>query len=149
MIATMNQKVVQVIAPRAILDDASWTTVEIDTKGFRHCTIYFMLGATDIDISALKVQESDTAGSGHADITGLVCSGTTGDARLPTATDDNLIFAFQIDLRGRKRYLDLVATIANGSTGGFAAAWAVLSRAEEMPNTVAERGLAGELKLPA
>lgn len=138
MVKSQSQKVVQVIAPQAILDNNSWATAEIDTKGYRYCTIYFMLGALDVGITVLKVQESDTSGSGHADITGATFAGA-----LPSATDDNKIFAFFIDLRGRKRYLDLVATIGDGSSGGFATAWAVLERAEESPNTAAEQGLAG------
>lgn len=141
---TQQQKVVAVINPVAIVDNASWTTNEIDTMGYDYCTVYFMLGANDIGVTALKVQESDTSGSGMADVTGLVY-GAAGAPALPSATDDNGIFAFFIDLKKRKRYLDVVATNGDGTVGGFAAAWAVLSRAAQMPNTAATRGLVAQL----
>lgn len=133
------------IAPVAIVDDASWTTNEIDTLDYDYATIIFNLGATDIAMAALKVQESDTSGSGHADITGLDMDGGATDidgntAALPSATDDNSLIVFQIDLRGRKRYLDLVATGGNGSTGAFASAVCVLSKGAVAPESVSESG---------
>ena len=137
-----------VTSPRAILNNDSWATNEIDTFGFRYCTIIAILGATDFALTALKVQESDTSGSGMADVTGLVY-GAAGATALPVDTDDNKIFVFYIDLKGRKRYLDVVATIGSGATGGFIAILAQLSRAEESPNSLAERGIAGMQRLPA
>lgn len=137
-------KFAQVIAPTAIVDNASWTTVEIDTKGFNYATIIFNLGASDIAMTALKVQESDTSGSGFADISGADADGGTdidgNTAALPSATDDNNLIVFQIDLRGRKRYLDLVATAGNGSTGTYGSAVVVLSRAEIQPGSVSDAG---------
>ncbi len=95
-------------------------------------------------MAALAVTESDTAGSGHANVSGLVfgTSNNTGGSAstLPSATDDGLIFAMEIDLRNRKRYLDLTSTAGNGAAGTYAAAWCVLSRGHELPNTAAERG---------
>lgn len=139
----LNQKVVAVTSPVAIVDNASWTTNEIDTIGFRFCSIYVMLGALDIAIAALKVQESNTSGSGMADITETVFGGT-GNPALPGATADNNIYAIHIDLRGRKRYLDLVLTGGDGAAGSFATAWAVLSRGEQLPASAAARGLTAE-----
>lgn len=125
-------KFVQVIAPAAIVDDASFTTNAIDTAGYDYATIVFNLGATDIAMAALKVQESDASGSGYTDIDGLDANGDTtidGDAAaLPSATDDNNVIVFQVDLRGRKRYLDLVATAGNGSTGTYGSAIAILTK---------------------
>ena len=144
MIHDQATKYINVIPPDAIVDNASWTTTEIDTKDFDYCTVVVNLGATDIAAAALKMQESDTSGSGFADITGTVFgTATTTDAAtsvLPTATDDNDIFVFEIDLRGRMRYLDLVATAGDGTAGTFASAIAILSRAKDAPITGAERG---------
>ncbi len=144
MVPAQNWKAVAVIQPVAIVDDASWTTVEIDTQGFRYCTVVFQLGANDIAVAVLKMQESDTSGSGMADITGLIYGTSTNidgvTSVLPTATDDNKLWAFHIDMRGRKRYLDLVATNGDGTVGGFAAAVAFLTRAEQVPVTAAEAG---------
>jgi hypothetical protein len=140
--------VLAVIQPAAIVDNTSWTTVEIDTKAdginWEYATFYFLLGATDIAIAALKMQESDTTGSGMADVTGLIfgTSDNTGGSTstLPSATDDDLVFAFEVDLRGRKRFLDVTATAGDGSAGSYAAALCILSRGGTMPSTAAERG---------
>lgn len=144
MIHAQNTKIVNITPPAAIVDNAAYTTAELDVMGFDYCQIFVFLGATDIAMVALKVTESDTAGSGHADITGLVFGTSNGidgaASTLPSATDDNKFFCFDIDLRGRKRYLDLVATAGDGATGTFLAAWAILSRAEQGKNTAAERG---------
>jgi hypothetical protein len=136
-------KVINVTPPAAIIDNASATTNSIDTLGFRYAQILVMLGATDIALTALKVQESDTDGS-YADVTGLVY-GAVGAAALPIGTDDNGIFAFNINLKGRKRFLDLVITFGDGTVGGFVAAIALLGEAEEVPNSATERGFVAEL----
>lgn len=139
-----NEKYVQVIAPAAIVDDASFTTNEIDTLDFDYATLITSIGATDIAMAALKVQESDTSGSGFADITGADLSSATdidGNATaLPSSDDDNNLIVIQIDLRGRKRYLDLVATAGNGSTGTFASAICILSKGAVAPESVADAG---------
>ena len=139
----LNQKVVAITNPVAIVDNASWTTNEIDTKGFRFLSIYVMLGALDIAIAALKATESNTSGSGHTDIAETVYGGT-GNPSLPSATADNNIYAIHMDLRGRKRYIDLVLTGGDGAAGSFATAWGVLSRAEQLPNSASARGLTAE-----
>ena len=152
MNALQQTKVVNVIPPVAIVDNASWTTTEIDTKGYDACAIYINLGASDIAMTALKVQESDTSGSGMADITGLVYGTSTlptadggATSALPSATDDGTVFAFFISLQGRKRYLDVVATAGDGAAGTFASGIAVLYKAEQVPTTATDRGLAANL----
>lgn len=149
MLWNQANKFVQLLAPEAIKNNDSYAVAELDTFGFRYCTILVCLGATDAALTALKVTESDTAGSGHGDVTGLVY-GASGATALPSATSDGSIFAFFIDLKGRKRYLDMVITVGVGaSVGGFYTVLALLSRAEESPNSLAERGLAGIQRLPA
>ena len=139
-----NTKEVIVISPVAIKDNASWTTNQIDTLGYDYCIIRFFTGATDIAMAALKVQESDTDGSNFADVTGLIFGTSTNidgsTSALPTATDDDKVYLFEIDLRGRKRYLDLVATAGNGTAGTYAAAIATLTRASNAPVTASARG---------
>lgn len=139
-----NLKFVSVTPPAAIIDNASATTAEIDTKGWDYAIYVVYLGATDIAMSALAVTESDTSGSGHANITGLIW-GTSDNidgstSALPSATDDNAFQIAQIDLRGRKRYLDLTATIGNGTAGTFFTALCILGKGELQPNTSAEMG---------
>ena len=139
MIPIQDMKFVPITPPGAIVDNASWTTTEIDTQGFDYLTVVVVLGATDVDMAALKVTESDTSGSGHADVSGLDFS---SDGTLPTATDDNNVFLCQIDLRKRKRYIDLVATAGDGTTGTYLTALAILSRAADGVVTATEKGAA-------
>lgn len=145
-----NCKLVAVTPPGALIDNASATTAEIDTKGYRHLRVVAYLGATDIAMTALKLTESDTTGSNHADITGCVF-GTSNDitsgstSALPTADDDDKFFVFDVDLRGRKRFIDVTATCGNGSTGTYLAIFAELYRGEASPSSLTEMGAAGAL----
>jgi hypothetical protein len=144
MNALQNVKVVNVTPPAAIVDNASFTTNTIDTAGFGKLAVYFSLGATDTAMAALKLQESDDSGmSGAADITGCVY-GATGAPALPTANDDNKVFGFFVNLAGRKRYTDVVATAGDGSTGTFGSCIAVLYNGEGI-NDATERGLAANI----
>lgn len=146
-----QSKIVAITPPAAIVDNASYTTAAVDTFGFNKLKVTVFLGATDIAMTALKLQESDDSGmSGAADITGAVYGTSinpdTGTASaLPSATDDNKFFTFFVDLKGRKRYIDLVATAGDGSTGTFLAAWAELYDANAVPATAATRGCAANL----
>ncbi len=146
-------KTVMITQPAAIVDNAAFTTAEIDTKGFRFAEIFVALGATDIALTVLKVQESDTSGSGFADITGTRfgtdANDTGSTSTLPSATDDNKLYKFEIDLRGRKRYLDLNMTIGDGTVGGFAVAWVNLHEAENCPTSATDKGIAQLMRVPS
>jgi len=138
-----NFKLISMAPPANLVDNASYTVAEIDTAGCEYANIICYLGATDIAMAALKVTESDASGSGHADVTGLVM-GTSTDidgntSALPSSTDDNKFVRFDIDLRGRKRYLDVTATAGDGSAGTYMAVFAILWP-KIAPNTVAECG---------
>jgi hypothetical protein len=146
-----------VTPPAAIVNNASLTCNVIDTQGYRFARVTVILGATDIALTALKVQESDvkasaTALTGGADITGAVFGTSNKDdgtaSTLPSATDDNKFFTIEIDLRGRKRYLLPVVTIGNGSTGGFATVFVELDRGENTPTTAAQKGVSQNLRVP-
>jgi hypothetical protein len=144
----MNQlqasKYSQVIAPAAIVDNASFSSNEIDSLDFDYLTVVVNIGATDIAMAALKLQSSDSSGSGFADVDGLDCDGDTdidgSAAALPSAGDDNNLVVFQVDLRGQKRYFDLVATAGDGSAGTFASAIAILSKGAVSPVSAADMG---------
>src|SRR5574343_1612731 len=91
--------------PAAIVDNASLTTAAIDTAGFDLCKVVVFLGATDIAMTALKVQESDASDmTGAADITGAVFGTSDNDAgstsTLPSATADNSFFEILIRCGG-------------------------------------------------
>lgn len=136
-----NCKFVSAIAPAAILDNASATAVVIDTRGYDYCTIVCQLGATDIAWAALKVQSSTTSGGSYSDVTNATFSGGSGvggaTLALPSATDDGQTCVFQLDMRGKEPFLKVVATCGDGTSGGFIAAVAVLSKAKLAPSTSA------------
>lgn len=87
---------------------------EIDCAGFKYASIDVVFSpftaATSSYASVLKVQESDTAGSGQADVTGLSITAGAGST---TGANVGAVARFNIDLRGRKRYLTVVATPGN------------------------------------
>jgi hypothetical protein len=135
---------VSITPPAAIADNTTLTTAEIDTLGWSYLTIIVYLGATDIAMTALSVTHSDTAGSGHSAITGLVWGTSTNidgsTSALPSATDDNLFQIAQIDLKGKRRYIDVTATIGDGAAGGFVTILGILSRPQVSPTTISEAG---------
>ncbi len=147
-------KHVAVTPPAAIIDDAAVATTVIDRLNYDYCIVEVQLGAIDAAFTVLKVQESDVSDSGFSDVTGLVFGTSTnlaGDtSSLPGAGDDNDFFVFLIDLRGRKRYLDVVATVgsASASTGAYVAIAAYLSSGETGPSTATKQGVNQVLQTP-
>lgn len=157
MKTTQSVKYVQAIAPAAILDAAAATSYVIDTKGWDYASIIVNIGATDVAMAGLKIQEADSSSNSTtlvtaSDVTGLVYGTSTLPAEdggttsaLPTDAADNTLYAFHIDLTKRKRYLQVSLTAGNGLAGTYADAIAILSQGEEMPSTASERGLAANL----
>lgn len=141
-----QSKLVTVVQPTAIVDNTSWTTAEVDTRGFNYATFIFQLGASDIAMAALSLTESDVTASGHATIAGADFASATdidGNATaLPSATDDGKILVVQLDLRKRKRFIDVVATAGNGAAGTYLSALCILDGAEE--GYVASAGMGAE-----
>jgi hypothetical protein len=150
-IKSQDMKVAQVIAPAAIVDNAVYANTVVNTHGYDYCTILVNVGVTDIAMAALKVQECDTSGGTYADVTGLVYGTSTNidgsTSALPTSTADNTVVAFDIDLRGRKKYLQLVGQAGDGSSGTYASAVALLSRGDKAPTNAAERGCGQVLRV--
>jgi hypothetical protein len=87
---------------------------EIDTVGFKYAAIDVVYSpftaATSSYASVLKIQESDSAGTGQADITGL---SVTAGAGATTGAAVGAAARFNLDLRGRKRYLTVVTSPGN------------------------------------
>lgn len=143
------------IAP-AVVKNATATSNVIDTTGTDFVEFALTIGTTDVALTALKVQESDvrsnaTTLTSPSDVTGLVF-GTSLDpdtgvaAVLPTASDSNKVYAFYVNTQGRKRYLQLVATAANGTTGAALSATAKSDSMANMPSlSAAAKGLAVNL----
>jgi hypothetical protein len=136
-------KTVYITKPGAIVDDAAFTTDTIDTKGFKSARIVVGLGALDIAVAVMKLQQSDASNMASAtDVAGADFS--VAPLTLPSATDDNKLYAIHVDLKGKKRFLDLSLTGGDGAAGTFAVAWVDLYDGEEYPNSAAERGFAQE-----
>lgn len=127
-------KFVNCVPPGVIKDDASFTPVTFNTMGYRYATFVFLLGATDIAMAALKIQESDTDGS-YVDIEG------GAPATMPSATNDNGIVCGFIDLEKRKKWLNVIATAGNGSAGTYLAGLCILSNALISPSDITGRNL--------
>lgn len=145
------------VQPQAIVDNAAFTTKALDTKGYGFVEIFVAIGALDIAVAALKLQESDAISdvntlSSGADIVGTRfgtdANDTGSTSSLPAATDDNKLYKFEIDLKGRKRYIDVSLTGGDGSTGTFAVVWANLHEGDKPPMSATEKSIAQLMRVP-
>lgn len=137
MIHPQNYKFQTMIRPV----DATGTTatdIEIDTRGYDYLTVVIQLGNVAANMTALKLQESDSSGASEADFTGSAFTA-------PTSSDDNKFYVALLDLRKRKRYISIVATAGAGAT--LISAIGILSRAEVTPTSATERGAAEQIVL--
>lgn len=139
MIEAQETKFVPVLAPVSVAGGATATSLIVDTDGFSYASLYAFFGLIGANgVATLKWQESDNAdGSSASDITGAAF-----DA-LVDADDGKAYGGFLALGAGRKRYLKIVMTIG-ATNAALASAFAILSRANEMPNTAAERGLGAQ-----
>ena len=130
---------------QAIVDNASYSSTVLDMQGSDGAAIYIRLGATDIALTALKVQESDTITDSTtlASATDIpLADFSVAPLTLPSATDDNKWYGVYIpNVGNRKRYWNVLCTVGNGSLGGYVTAHALYGKIE-VPNTMTERGLA-------
>ena len=105
---------------------------EIDTYGADYVSVDVVYStftaATSAYASVLKVQQSDASGSGQADISAFTVS-TTGNAGATTG-NVGAVCRFNIDCRGKKRYLTVVTTPGNAAT---VATVARLAKGEDLP----------------
>lgn len=134
------------IPPAARVNNASFSLLSpgyIDSFGYSSVRFDIGLGATDIAMAALKVQESDDH-STWSDVTGADFS--VSPATLPASTDSNHVFSILIPVNGlRKRYFKLVATAGNGASGTFLTCLVTLGNPLNAPATTAARGYTQEL----
>jgi hypothetical protein len=148
-----TKKVFNAINP-ASANGGAFTSNVIDTLGFDFLEIWAAFGSIGANVSALKVQEADaktnsTTLTSGADVAGTVVGTDTNDAggatTLPVGTTDNgKVWKFEIDLRGRKRYIQVQCTAGAGAT--LLAAVAELGRASQVPTTAADKGAAAVMK---
>ena len=112
---------------------------EIDTKGFKYATIDVVYSpftaATGTYASVCKVQEHDVTATGQTDVTGLAITAGAGST---TGAAVGAVPRFNVDLRGRKRFLTVVTS--PGNTVAVVTS-ARLSKAEVHGVTAAEVGV--------
>ena len=132
MIGQQNESVV--VLGGANYSSAGTSVFTFDTRGYRYAEIDVIFGvlATNGGVpSVCRITESDaTVISNFTTITG-------GSATLAAASLANSMVKFQIDLRNRKRYLNLDLT--NGTTTLVITTVAKLSRPESSKLTAAQQ----------
>jgi hypothetical protein len=120
-------------------------SVEIDTLGFNHASIdvlfspYTSATGPTTAATVLRVAQSDVSGSGQVNVTGMVGGTDFTVAAGSTATASvGYAHRFDVDLRGKKRYLTVYATPA--STCGVITT-ARLSKGEAGPVSATDKGV--------
>lgn len=116
-------------------------SMEIDTLGFRVASIDVAFekvaaaGTNSAVALVLKLQHGDSTSS-YSDLTGYV-GGTSFTIPTPANTTSDVVVRFDVDLRGKKRYLKVVAT---GNATGSVYSVARLGKPEDGPDTATEKG---------
>ena len=112
---------------------------EIDTYGYDYASIDVVYSpftaATSAYASVLKLQQSDSSGSAQVDISTFTVSAGAGST---TGASVGAVARFNVDVRGKKRYLTLVTS--PGNTVAVATV-AHLSKGEDMPITASAAGV--------
>ncbi len=114
---------------------------EIDTLGYKYASIDVCFekvaaaGTNSAVALVCKLQHGDTTSS-YADLTGYV-GGTSFTIPTPANTSADTVVRFDVDLRGRKRYLKVLAT---GQATGSVYSVARLGKPEDAPDTATEKG---------
>ena len=116
-------------------------THEIDTAGFKYASIDVLFSpytASNVAIAnVLRVSEADTSGATGTNVSGLVggTDFTIASTGASTGADIGAIARFNVDLRGRRRYLTVRVT---PSTTVAVISSARLSKGEQHASTASE-----------
>lgn len=121
---------------------ATTFTMSIDTLGFAYASVdvifepVLVAGTNSTVAISCNLQQSDTD-SAYVNVTGFV-GGTSYTIPTPANTNDTNVVRFNLDLRGRKRYLNVSATPQAAS---IIAASARLSKGALGPTSATEAGV--------
>jgi len=114
-------KVVTSLHPQ-LCNNNTFNGTGVEVAGFGQAIVVVAIGATDVALTTLKLQESDD-NSNWSDVT----DGAITGADLPSATDDNKSWAFNYNVLGKgKRYVRPVL-VAGSATGAYVHSYAILS----------------------
>jgi hypothetical protein len=142
MIHSQNHRVVAEL-PTAAVGATATATLTIDTLGYDHAsvTVIRASNASTVFANAVKVEESDSSGSGYSDVTALVGGGTGGFA-IPavTATASAAVLKMDIDTKAKKRYLRVSYTPGASATVAIVGR---LGRPEVSPENAAQANVIG------
>lgn len=143
MMRLQNLKWCVAYKQQALTNGATGTSDNIDTLGYDEAVI-IVHGTTSDNAtnkpSVLKVQQSDTTdATNFADLSGFVGGTDFTVPAAPTATTTAPYAVFNIDKRGRKRYLRVIISPVTTQTFSVIAA---LARAAEAPNTTTKQNAA-------
>jgi len=134
-------KTILAISPTSVTNAAT-ATGSIDTLGAHFATIDVTETTADVvsnSPSVLKISESDiTDSTGYSDITALVGGGAGGFTIGNDSTTAQNLRKFNVDLRGRKRYLKV--TVSPRTTQTITAI-AQLMLMEQAPVSAAKAGV--------
>lgn len=135
-------KAVVAIAPQSVTNGQT-VTGNIDTLGYDWLTLDVYQATsnnTTNNLSTCKLSESDTTdATNFSDITKFVGDGTGGFTIPAANTSDGQVYKFNVNLRGRKRYLKLTVTPVTTQIMG---AFANLGIAEQAPVSATNAGVA-------
>jgi hypothetical protein len=144
MIPVQNTKRVIMLRPQLRNNGAFANNTYVDTFGWGHLRIEFIIGDTDVAVGSgdsstpPKLEECDTTGGSYSDITDAELAAVLG------AGDDNKVKAIDIALtQTHKRYVRVNApTAGSGSSGCNLCITATLSRPSIGPKNAEGQGLA-------
>ena len=115
---------------------------EIDTLGYKYASIDVCFekvaaaGTNSAVALVCKLQHGDTTSS-YADLTGYV-GGTSFTIPTPANTSADTVVRFDVDMRGKKRYLKVLAT---GQATGSVFTVCRLGKPEDGPDTATKKGV--------
>ena len=132
MIDVDNMKHVLMLYPQLKDNGDFANNTYVDTLGWTHLRVLFMVGVTDIGVGSTAegtpplLEECDTSGGSYSDVTSAAL------AAVIAATDDGLIKAIDVDLsKTHKRYIQVQAPHSgDGSVGANLAILGILSRTD-------------------
>ena len=135
----------QILLPPQLKDDGDAVgNTYIDTAGWNHLRVLFLVGTLDAAIgstaegTAPKLEECDTTDGSYTDVTDAALADAIAD------DEDDSLFGIDVDLlKSHKRYIEVNAPhVGNGTTGANLAIIGILSRPNIGPSSAAGQGLA-------
>ncbi|MGB1540427.1 MAG: hypothetical protein ACPG80_05655 [Rickettsiales bacterium] len=114
-----NVKVSQLLDPDTLTD--SQDSAEVDMQGYDSLNVHFAMGESGDALSGslkwtLKLQHSDTSGSGWEDVTAAETLNGAATITVDAAAEDDAVYTFGYN--GGKRFVQAVATATGSHSNG-------------------------------